>query len=130
MESGKTFSANFKKRVYKLDLEIIAVIDKMPNNDFVSRRISDQLLRSATSVLANYIEAQSAISVKELIRYENISLRSANESKLWVALLRDSNRLDKIKADLFLKELDEISKILASSIIALRKKIKTKEEKV
>ncbi len=80
------------------------------------------MLRSGTSILANYVEGQAASSKKDFTNYFNISLKSANESKLWVALLRDSKRAAPEEANWFLTELDEILKIFASSILTLRGK--------
>ena len=71
----------FKKRLYDFTLKLIDFLDKLPN-DNVSRRIGDQLLRSSTSIIANYIEGQAASSKKDFTNYFNISLKSANESKL------------------------------------------------
>ena len=71
--------------------------------------MGDQLLRSGTSIIGNYIEGQSASSKKDFINYFNTSLKSANESKLWFALLRDSNRAAKENVEWFLNELNEIS---------------------
>jgi len=97
------------------------LLDKLPN-DNVSKRIGDQLLRSGTSILGNYIEGQSASSKKDFTNYFNHSLKSANESKVWLALLRDSNRIEVSQANWFLNELDEIAKIFASSILTLKGK--------
>jgi len=47
-------------------------------------------------------------------------LKSANESKLWLVLLRDSKRAKTEDVEWFLKELDEIAKIFASSILTLK----------
>ncbi|MGA2093129.1 MAG: four helix bundle protein, partial [Sedimentisphaerales bacterium] len=49
----------FKKRMYSFVLRLIEFIDALPK-DNVSHRIGDQLLRSGTSILGNYVEAQSA----------------------------------------------------------------------
>jgi len=102
-------------------LRLIEFLDKLPK-DNVSYRIGDQLLRSGTSILDNYIEGQSASSKKDFTNYFNISLKSANESKVWLALLRDSKRAKPEEVDWLLKELDEISKIFASSILTLKGK--------
>lgn len=77
------FKKEFKRRLYDLSLNTITFIDGLPK-DNVSRRIGDQLLRSVTSIIGNYIEGQAASSKKDFINYFNISLKSANESKLWV----------------------------------------------
>lgn len=111
----------FKKRLYEFTLKLIEFIDGLPN-DNVSRRIGDQLLRSGTSIIGNYIEGQSASSKKDFTNYFNTSLKSANESKLWLALLRDSKRAKAQDVIWFLRELDEIANIFGSSILTLKGK--------
>ena len=120
MQNDKSkFKIEFKSRLYKFALRLIEFLDHLPA-DNVSRRLGDQLLRSGTSILANYIEGQAASSKKDFINYFNISLKSANESKLWLALLRDSKRANPKDVEWFLTETAEISKIFASSILTLK----------
>jgi four helix bundle protein len=122
MQNEKSkFKNEFKKRLYDFTLRLIAFIDKLPS-DNVSKRISDQLLRSGTSILGNYIEGQSASSKKDFINFFNHSLKSANESKLWFAILRDTKRAKSDDVEYFLKDLDEISNIFGSSILTLKGK--------
>jgi four helix bundle protein len=122
MQNDKSkFKKEFKKRLYNFVLKMIEFLDQLPN-DNVSRRIGDQLLRSGTSILGNYIEGQSASSKKDFTNYFNASLKSTNESKLWFALLRDSQRAKSDEVNWFLKELEEIANIFASSILTLKGK--------
>ena len=116
------FKIEFKKRLYKFVLKLIEFIDKLKPNDNVSKRIGDQLLRSGTSILGNYVEASASSSKRDFANFFNHSLKSANESKLWFALLRDSGRANAMEVEWFLKELEEIAKIFASSILTLRGK--------
>lgn len=115
------FKNEFKKRLYKFVLKLIEFLDQLPK-DNVSKRIGDQLLRSGTSILGNYIEAQAASSKKDFTNFFSTSLKSANESKLWLALLRDTKRAKAEIVDWFLKELDEIANIFGSSVLTLRGK--------
>jgi len=115
------FKKEFKKRLYGFTLKLIEFLDKLPN-DNVSQRIGDQLLRSGTSIIGNYIEGQAASSKRDFTNYFNTSLKSANESKLWLALLRDSGRAKAEEVSWFLNELDEIAKIFGSSILTLKGK--------
>lgn len=113
--------SEFKQRLYRFVLQLIACIDQLPD-DTVSRRIGDQLLRSGTSILANYVEAQAASSKRDFVNFFTHSLKSANESKLWVALLRDTKRVKAADAEHLLKELDELSNIFAASILTAKGK--------
>ncbi len=99
---------DFKRRLYSFVLRLIGFLEQLPN-DNVSKRLGDQLLRSGTSILANYIEGQTVSSKKDFTNYFHISLKSANESKVWLALLRDSKRVSPDKSEWFLEELNEIS---------------------
>lgn len=87
------FKNEFKKRLYNWVLRLIKFIDKLPK-DSVCAVMGKQLLRSGTSALANYIEANSASSRKDFINFFTYALKSANESKVWLALLRDTNKGD------------------------------------
>lgn len=110
---------DFRDRIYAFTLKLINLLDHLPKEN-VSRRLGDQLLRSGTSVLGNYVEARSASSRKDYTNYFTMSLKSANESKVWLSLLRDTGRLKAEETDWFIRELDELANILASSILTLK----------
>lgn len=112
---------DLKYRCYYFSISVIKLIDSFP-----SRRvywvISDQLLRSATSIGANIVEAKSSSSRRDFIKYFDISLKSANETKYWLGLLRDATDYDKNKVNSLLNEVNEISNMLASSLLTLKYK--------
>lgn len=112
----------FKKRLYNFVLRLIKLVGKLNIKDPVCRTIADQLTRSGTSILSNYIEGQAASSKKEFTNFFGHSLKSSNESKVWIALLRDSSKCDVEEANELLKELQEISNIFGSSILTLKGK--------
>ena len=110
---------DIKKRSYDFSLSIIRLIDSMSSNSS-NRILGDQLLRSATSIGANIVEAQAGSSRKDFKNFLNYALKSANETKYWLALLRDSGKKSKLEIDPLLQESGELAKILASSIITLK----------
>lgn len=116
------FKDSFKKKIYDWVIRLIKLIDDLPKGSASNSVIGKQLLRSGTSVLANYIEAKSASSKKDFTNFFNHSLKSANESKVWLALLRDTSKGDKAEINWLLDTLIDVSKILARSIITLRQK--------
>jgi len=115
------FKVEFKKRLYSWVLRLIKFLDKLPK-DSISSVMGKQLLRSGTSILANYIEANSASSKKDFINFFTHSLKSANESKVWLCLLRDTDKGDKKELEWLLNELIEVSNVVASSILTLKGK--------
>ena len=115
------FKDEFNKRVYRFALDVIAFVERLPKGQ-VSGIISDQLLRSATSIGANVVEAQGASSRKDYTNFFTYALKSANETKFWLSLLRDSGKAERKATDKLLKEVTELANILASSILTLKSK--------
>lgn len=116
------FKKEFKNRLYQFVLKLINFLDSLPK-DTITQVIVHQLIRSGTSIIGNYIEAQSSSSRKDFTNIFNHALKSVNESMLWLALLRDSRNLNKDKEIAWLlNELDEFGKIFASSILRLKGK--------
>lgn len=113
---------DIKKRTYQYALAVIKFIDTLDKNDFGIQIIAKQLLRSATSVGANIVEAQAGHSKKDFTLFYSHALKSANESKFWIGLLRDSGKARVELATSLLNETDEIANILAASILTLRGK--------
>jgi len=113
---------DIRKRAYVYALDIIKLLDQLPKNDFTSQIIARQLLRSATSIGSNLIEAQAASSKKDFLNYLHHSLKSANETKFWLGLLRDSKKASKESVDCLLTETKELANILGSSILTLKGK--------
>ena len=82
--------------------------------------IFDQLVRSATSIGANVVEGGAGSTKKDFINFFHIALKSANETKYWLCLIRDTIEVDKSKVEELLKEADEISKIVAAILLAAK----------
>lgn len=98
-------------------------IDDLPK-EMSTQIIARQLLKAATSIGANIIEAQASPSRKDFTNFFNYSLKSANETKYWLGLLKDANKADGKTVSGLVKEVDEIAKILGSSILTLKGKRK------
>jgi len=110
-----------KYRCYYFSIKIIKFLETLPQKK-VYWIISDQLLRSATSIGANIVEAKASSSKRDFIKFYKIALKSANETKYWLGLLRDATKVDKDKTNQLLIEVEEISKMLGSSLLTLKKK--------
>jgi four helix bundle protein len=111
----------FSERCYYYSISVIKLIKNLPEKR-VYWTISNQLLRSATSIGANIIESKSASSKRDYIKYYEIALKSANETKYWLGLLRDALDVDKIEVNKLLKETGELAKILAASLLTMKGK--------
>jgi four helix bundle protein len=111
----------FSRRCYDYSIAVIKLIKGLPEKR-VFWTLSDQLVRSATSIGANIIEAKSASSKRDYIKYYEIALKSANETKYWLALLRDALDVEKDEVNKLLKETGELANILAASLLTMKGK--------
>lgn len=116
--------ADLKYRSYHFAVDLIRFIDILHREDWSIEIIAKQLLRSATSIGANIIEAQAGSSKKDFVNFFSYALKSANETKFWLCLLRDSGKAKTQNITLLLQEAVEISNMLASSILTLKGKRK------
>ena len=123
MEEKKKFKKNFIKRIIAFAIKSLRFAKKLEKRRIFWPLI-DQLIRSSTSIGANVIEAQSSTSSKEYARFFEIALKSANETKYWLFLIKDVEPKLSSEIDRLLKELDEIAKILGASILTLKGKKK------
>jgi four helix bundle protein len=112
-----------KDRTYQYSIKIIEFLDNL-TKDSSTQIISKQLLRSATSIGANIVEAQASSSKKDFTKYFNYSLKYANESVYWLNLLKDAKKINNNKIEYLLNETKELAKILGSSILTLKGKNK------
>jgi four helix bundle protein len=115
------FKIEFKNRLYAWVLRLLRFLATLPVSS-ITKVLIDQLIRSGTSILGNYSEARASSSRREFTIFFQHSLKSANESEVWLALLRDTENGDKKEIAYLIHELDEISKIFASSILSLKGK--------
>jgi len=115
------FKIKLKDRAYQYSIRIIKFLDTLPK-DTSSQVIAKQLLRSATSIGANIIEAQASSSKRDFTNFFNHSLKSANESLYWLGLLKDAKKINNPHLVYLLNETKELANILGSSILTLKGK--------
>lgn len=115
------FKSDLTTRSYKFGLNVIKLTDKLPNKRS-AWVISDQLIRSATSIGANLVEGKASSSRLEFKKYHEIALKSANETKYWLNLLMDSGLASENDISILLKEVTEIANMLASGVIKLKQR--------
>ena len=88
----------------------------------VERDLALQLLRSGTSIGANIEEAIGGSSRKDFIHKLEIAYREARESKYWIKLFMEGNWLETKLAGSFIKDCEEIIKILTAIINSSKSK--------
>jgi four helix bundle protein len=111
---------NLKKRTKKFALDIIKFFEALPKNE-TCRILGRQLLRSGTSVGANYRAACRAKSTADFISKIGTVEEEADESAYWIELLIEDGKVPEAKAAPLLKEANELVAITVSSINTARK---------
>jgi four helix bundle protein len=94
-------SENLEQRTLKFSERIIAYIGKL-HTDLLIKNVVEQLLRSATSIGANYREACGANSKRDFINKLAISRKEAKETYYWLSLLQakyNSLQLQELKQE-------------------------------
>lgn len=107
--------SDLQERFLNFSKEIV-LFAKSLTLDTVSRPLVSQLVRSATSVGANYAEAQSGISRKDFRAKIYICQKEAEETKYWLHLLKTAFPEKQPELELFVDESQQIVKLLQSII--------------
>ena len=86
--------------------------------------LSQQLIRSGTSIGAIVREAEHAESLKDFIHKLSIGLKEANESKYWLDLLFATEFITKKMYESLNTDCEELLKLLTASVKTSKLKIK------
>jgi four helix bundle protein len=110
------------ERCFQFSLLVVKQVNYYKENK-VPYSLIDQFIRAATSIGANIIEGQGSGSEKEFLRYYRIALKSANETKYWLRLIKEGFLNSNEDVHLMTKEAVELSNIIASIIIKINRKV-------
>ena len=106
-------SRRLSERTVDYGLAAIDYCERLPRT-FAGRHVADQLLRSATSVAANYAEASGAESPADFIHKLRLALKELKESRVWLCF---GERIDPSRSvESLRQESHELMLMLASSI--------------
>jgi four helix bundle protein len=119
MNSSVAFAIEMKARTKQFSLRVIKLFQSLPKTE-EAKILGRQLLRSATSVGANYRAACRARSDNEYYAKMSIVVEEADESMYWLELIDESSIFKSERVLLLLNEAEEITKIFAAS----RRKLK------
>lgn len=106
---------DLKDRTKKFALRIIKLVEALPNSR-TGDVLGKQLLRSGTSVGANYRAACRARSDAEFRAKIGIVEEESDESAFWLELITDAGLMKAPLTNALLKEANELTAIMVSSI--------------
>ncbi|MEJ2010226.1 MAG: four helix bundle protein [Acidobacteriota bacterium] len=103
-----------RQRTKRFALRVVNLFQSLPNNE-VMRTLGRQLLRSGTSVAANYRAVCRARSKAEFIAKLGVVLEEADETAFWLELLTEAKVVPKPRLESLLAETNELVRIFAAS---------------
>ena len=115
------FAEEFRNRTKKQAVEIIKYCKTLPKSD-ESFIVKKQIIRSSTSVAANYRAACRARSENEFFSKLSIVVEEADETEFWLEIIKEAEIDSSKKTDELLKESREILKIMSKSRKTLKDK--------
>jgi four helix bundle protein len=114
-----------KTRTRNFSLRVLRLVAALPENA-QGRAIGSQLIRSGTSVGANYRAACRGRSRKEFVAKIGVAEEEADESAFWMELIIEAEILRKELVAPLLREAQELVAIMARSRISATRSLQNK----
>lgn len=109
-----TLATQLKDRTKRFAIRIVMMCRALPKTD-EARIVGKQLLRSATSIAANYRSVCRARSRAEFIAKIGVVVEEADETVFWLELLGDTRIVQNTSSRQILREANELLAIFAAS---------------
>ena len=122
MENDKAkFKKEFISRLITLTVRTLRFSEQLRKNRNLWA-FADQLIRCTGSIGANVVEAKGSGSRRDYTRFFEIALKSANETRYWLIVVKEYSSEYQNEAAELLSEVDQVANIICSSIITLKGK--------
>ncbi len=105
---------DMKLRTKRFALDVIQLVSKLPKTT-EGRVVGNQLIRSGTSVGANYRAACRGRSKADFIAKLGVVEEEADESCFWMEIIIEGKILAQSEVEVLLKEANEITAIIVAS---------------
>ena len=116
-----------KLRTKNFSLMIIDLVEKLPNSISV-RVVANQIVKSGTSVGANYRAVCRARSDREFISKMNIVLEEADETLFWIEIIMAKQLVLKPELEVIWKEGNELTAIFVSALKTINNRVNTQNK--
>ncbi len=117
-------SNELKNRTKKYSIAILDLVEMLPNT-ISGRAVSNQIVRSGTSVGANYRAVCRARSDREFIAKMSIVIEESDETLFWLEIILQKEWVNKSQVDDIWKEGNELTAIFVSSMKTIKDRVNT-----
>ena len=107
------YKSNLEDRTMDFSKRIISFCRGLPRNN-INNNLVNQLVRSGTSIGANYREANDCLGKKDFVNRLRIARKEAKETSYWLELINEFNKTSEISW--LIQETKELRNILSSII--------------
>ena len=104
-----------RERIYRFVVQVVNLVKELPPT-LIGNRIGGQLLDAATSIGANFEEAQAAVSFADFTYKLATAKKEAYETHYWLRVIRDTHLLPQKRLEALIQEALELKKILTSGV--------------
>ena len=121
MDNQSNYKQNFdlEERTAKFGEAVIEFVKDLPRDRIIDVLVQ-QIIRSATSIGANYMEADCSCSIKDFMYRIGLCRKEAKETKHWLRMIAKANQSTKSVGRKLWQEAHELT-LIFSSIIASKK---------
>ena len=110
---NKSQKYDLEERTLSFAKACVDLCKNVPKN-VINMPLVSQLIRSSSSVGANYREANDSITKKDFYHKIGICLRESKESKYWLELIRHADSRDSVAIEKLKDEAFQLTKIFAT----------------
>jgi four helix bundle protein len=121
--TSHSYADNLEERLIDFAVRIVGLSARLPRTS-AGKHIALQILRSGTSVAANYGEARGAESHADFVHKLRIVLKELNETSIWLRILERSKIVKPELLANLIQEVKDLCKIFAATIKTARARTK------
>jgi four helix bundle protein len=111
---------NLVNRSFHFAVRIVKLCQYIHDKQRSLRAVSNQLIKSGTSIGANIEEAQGAQSRADFITKYHIALKESRETSYWLRILKATETIPATRLEEILNECEEIKKMIGASIVTMK----------
>ena len=105
----------------------IKVCEALDVKRLKSGHLKDQLFRAATSVAANYAEAEEPESAEDFVHKLKVAMKELSEARMWLRIIGECEYVEKKRLSPLISESLELTKMMAASVATARRKIASRK---
>jgi len=114
-EGAKKNYQDIEERTFNFAVRVIKMVNQISLRP-ATYELGKQIIKSATSINSNVVQARSGVSKKDFINHMKIARKEAKETKRWIQMMVAAKLTTPGKTQLLLNENEQIISILVTIV--------------